>query len=90
MIKSELVKVMAEKSSLTIKDSGKFLDAFITVTEESLSKGEDVVLVGFGTFSRIERKGRIARNFKTKAIIKVPPSKSVKFKAGKNLRAVVN
>jgi DNA-binding protein HU-beta len=67
------------------------LDSFIEVTTKALSKGkEDVVLVGFGTFSVTKRAARIGRNFQTGKTVKVPPSKSVKFKVGKTLKDSVN
>jgi DNA-binding protein HU-beta len=91
MNKTELVKEIAEKSGSTLKDAGKFLDSFIEVTTKTLSKGkEDVVLVGFGTFSVTKRAARIGRNFQTGKPIKVPASKSVKFKVGKTLKDAVN
>jgi DNA-binding protein HU-beta len=90
MNKTELIKVISEKSDLPAKDAAKFLDAFVDVTTETLAEGNDVVLIGFGSFSRVERKARVARNFKTGKNVNVPPSKSVKFKAGKNLKDSVN
>ncbi|MDR0678334.1 MAG: HU family DNA-binding protein [Holosporaceae bacterium] len=90
MNKTELVKAVAKKSGLSIKDSGNFLNEFISVAKKTFSKGKDVILVGFGTFSVVKRKARIARNFRTKEIIKIPPYKSVRFRPGKNLKEIVN
>jgi DNA-binding protein HU-beta len=91
MNKTELVKAIAEKSGSTLKDAGKFLDSFIEVTMKTLSKEkEDVVLVGFGTFSITKRAARIGRNFQTGKPIIVPAYKSVKFKVGKTLKDSVN
>ncbi len=90
MNKSELVKAISEKSGSTVKDTEKFLNAFIETVTESMKKGDDVALVGFGTFSVAERAARTARNFRTKEIIDVPASKTVKFKVGKNLKDAVN
>jgi DNA-binding protein HU-beta len=90
MNKTELTRTISEKSGLTIKDAGKFLDAFTEAATTALGKGEDVILVGFGSFSRTERKARIARNFQTGKNINIPPSKSVKFRPGKNLKEKVN
>ncbi len=55
-----------------------------------MQKGEDISLIGFGTFSVAERAARTARNFRTKEIIDVPASKTVKFKVGKLLKDAVN
>ncbi|MDR2107612.1 MAG: HU family DNA-binding protein [Holosporaceae bacterium] len=89
MNKTDLIKSVSEKAGLTIKDTALFLDAFIKTAEKTLSKKEDIVLVGFGTFSVTERSARMGRNFKTGKSIKVPASKSVKFKPGKTLKDLV-
>ncbi len=90
MNKSELVKAISEESGSTMKDAEKFLNAFIEIVTESMKNGEDIALIGFGTFSVAERTARTARNFRTKEIIDVPASKTVKFKVGKNLKDAVN
>ncbi len=89
MNKSELVKAISEKSGGTVKDTEKFLNAFVETVTESMEKGDDVALVGFGTFSIAERAARTARNFRTKEIIDVPASKTVKFRIGKSLKDAV-
>jgi nucleoid DNA-binding protein len=89
MNKTEFAKAIAEKSGLAAKDATKFIDAFAEVATDALSKGNDVALIGFGTFSRTERGARIGRNFKTGKNIQVPASKSVKFKPGKSLKESV-
>jgi DNA-binding protein HU-beta len=90
MNKTDLIKTIAEKSGSTLKDAGKFLDVFTDTLSETLKKGEDVALVGFGTFSRVERSARIGRNFGTGKSIKVPASKAVRFKVGKTHKESVN
>ncbi|MDR2781408.1 MAG: HU family DNA-binding protein [Holosporaceae bacterium] len=90
MNKTEITKAIADKSGLTLKDSEKFLKSFTEVVEKALSKGDDVVLIGFGTFSRVKHGARIARNLQTGKTIQVPPSKTVKFRVGKNLKESVN
>ena len=89
MNKSELVKAISEKSGSTIKDTERFLDSFVETINEAMKKGDNVTLVGFGTFSVAERAERIGRNFKTGKSIQIPASKSVKFKAGKTLKDAV-
>lgn len=86
MNKTEFVKAIADEAGLTIKDSGTFVDAFVEVTKRSLSKGDSITLVGFGSFEVVERKARPGRDFKTGEMINVPASKTVKFKAGKTLK----
>ena len=82
MYKAELVNAMAEKAGMTKVQAKKALDAMMDTTVETLKKGEKVVLLGFGTFSVVERPARKGRNPRTGEVIKVKASKSVKFKAG--------
>ena len=90
MNKSELVRAMSAKSGSTVKDAEKFLDSFVETITEAMQKGDDVILVGFGTFSVANRAERIGRNFKTGKNIQIPASKSVKFKPGKTLKNDLN
>ena len=89
MNKSELVKAISEKSGSTVKDTENFLNAFVESVTEAMKKGDDVNLVGFGSFSVAKRAARTARNFKTNELIDVPASKTVKFKVGKALKDAV-
>ena len=89
MNKTELVKAISEKSGSTQKDAENFLNAFIESVTESMKKGEDVAIIGFGTFSVAERAARTARNFRTNELIDVPASRTVKFKIGKALKDAV-
>ncbi|MBR4492253.1 MAG: HU family DNA-binding protein, partial [Bacteroidales bacterium] len=73
---------MAEKAGMTKVQAKKALDAMMDTTVETLKKGEKVVLLGFGTFSVVERPARKGRNPRTGEVIKIKASKSVKFKAG--------
>lgn len=90
MNKSELVDAIAENSGLSKVDSAKALNAFIESVTGAAKRGDDVVLVGFGTFSVKERAERDGRNPKTGETIKIAASKSVGFKAGKALKDAVN
>ena len=90
MNKSELVDALAADSGLTKLDSEKAINSFVRIMEKTLKKGQDVTLVGFGSFSVKKTAGRSGRNFKTGATIEIPPRKSVRFKPGKNLKDSVN
>lgn len=80
MNKSELINAMAEKSALSKADAKKALEAFIeTVTEELQNSGK-VALVGFGTFSVVEKSERTGINPATKQQITIPAKKVAKFK----------
>jgi DNA-binding protein HU-beta len=90
MNKSELVDAVSRSSGLTKSDSERAINSLVAVMEATLGSGDDVVLVGFGSFSVKETAGRSGRNFKTGAPIDIPPRKSVRFKPGKNLKDSVN
>ena len=90
MNKTELVAAMADKTELSKKDAEAALKAFTDVVAEELKKGEKIQLVGFGTFEVAERPARDGRNPLTGKAMKIPASKSPKFKAGKALKDTVN
>lgn len=90
MNKSELIKSISDKSGLTQTDSAKALDAFITTVTNSLKSGNDVRLVGFGTFGTSKRAATTAINPRTRQPVKVAARKVAKFKAGKTLQDIVN
>lgn len=86
MNKSELIDALAQKSGLSKADSGRALDAFISVVKETLQKGDDISLVGFGSFGVAERAARQGRNPKTLEPITIPATRVAKFKPGKALK----
>lgn len=90
MNKSELVAAMAEKAELSKKDAEKALKAMIEVVTTSLTEGEKIQLVGFGTFDVSERAAREGRNPQTGKAMQIPASKVPKFKVGKALKDAVN
>ena len=90
MNKNELISSIASSTGLTKTDSAKALDAFLNSVTTSLKKGNDVRLVGFGTFSVAKRAATTGRNPRTGATIKIPARKQAKFKAGKALQTSVN
>ena len=90
MNRMELVAAIAEKSELSKKDAEKALKAFTDVVAEELKKGEQIQLVGFGTFKVSERAAREGRNPQTGEAMQIAASKSPKFKAGKALKDALN
>lgn len=91
MNKTELIAALTEKTGFTKKDAEKALNAVIDVITESLSKGDKVQVVGFGSFEVKNRPERIARNpQKPEEEITIPASKAPVFKAGKSLKDAVN
>ena len=90
MNKEELVEAISKETELSQKDSKACLNAFIDTVTKELSKGHDVTLIGFGTFSVGKRAARTGRNPRTGETIKIPSSKAPKFKPGKALKDSVN
>ncbi len=90
MNKGQLVEKVAEKANLSAKDSAAAVNAFMDVVKETLSAGESISLVGFGTFEVRERAAREGLNPRTKEKLTIPAVKVPAFKAGKSLKAVVN
>ena len=90
MNRMELVAAIAEKSELSKKDAEKALKAFTDVVAEELKKGEQIQLVGFGTFKVSERAAREGRNPQTGETMQIKASKSTKFTAGKALKDALN
>ncbi len=90
MNKSELIAAIAAKTGATKKDAEASVNAFVDVVTETLTKGDKVQLVGFGSFEVRKRAARKGRNPQTKEEIKIPASKAPVFKAGKALKDLVN
>jgi DNA-binding protein HU-beta len=89
MNKSELVSSVAEGAEISKADAAKAVDAIVAGISGALSKGEQVTIIGFGTFSIRERAARQGRNPQTGKPMQIAASKSVGFKAGKQLKAAV-
>lgn len=90
MNKTELVNAVAEASGQTKADAAKATEAVFDAITDALKSGDDVRLVGFGTFNVAERKASTGRNPRTGEEIQIPASKLAKFKAGKGLKDAVN
>ncbi len=90
MNKSELIDAIAKKTEMTKAASQVALEAVIECITKALKKGDEVRLVGFGTFSVAKRAATTGRNPRTGEEIKIPASKQAKFKAGKELKDTVN
>ena len=83
MKKEELVQAMAKKAGVTQKEAAEVLNALIDTVEKTVSKGQKITLVGFGTFERRERAARVGRNPQTGAEIQIAAKKVPAFSAGK-------
>lgn len=89
MSKAELVEKIASQAGLTKADAERAVNAFVNVVTAGLKAGDDITLVGFGTFSTGERAARQGRNPQTGETITIAAKKVVKFKPGKALREEV-
>lgn len=90
MNKAQLVELVSEKTKSTKSQSELILDATLKVIQETLKNGDEVKLVGFGTFSRSTRKSRQGRNPKTGESVKIPSAHVARFKPGKDLKDALN
>ncbi|NOQ46027.1 MAG: HU family DNA-binding protein [Desulfobulbaceae bacterium] len=89
MNKTELINTIAESAELTKADAGRALQGFMQVVTESLARGEKITLIGFGTFSVVNRAARNCQNPQTGKKMKIAAKKVVKFKVGKQLAETV-
>jgi len=87
--KSDLIAKVATASSLTKTDAEKAIDATFRSITQSLIKGEEVRLIGFGTFFATDRSASDGRNPRTGEAIKIPATRLAKFRVGKQLKEAV-
>jgi integration host factor subunit beta len=90
MTKAELVERVAEKINLTKKQTETIVNILLNSITEALSNGDKVELRGFGSFRIRERNPREGRNPKTGETVSIPAKKVPFFKAGKELREMVD
>lgn len=85
-----LIAAVADQAQLTKKDAKKAVEAVFSIISDNLTKGDKVQIIGFGTFEVRDRKGREGRNPRTNEPIQIEASKTPAFKAGKQLKDLVN
>ncbi|MBL6958505.1 MAG: HU family DNA-binding protein [Rhodospirillales bacterium] len=90
MNKNDLVAAVAGNTGLSKADASKAVDGILDAVTSALKGGNEVRLVGFGTFSVAARKATQGRNPRTGETIQIPASNQPKFKAGKALKSAVN
>lgn len=90
MNKQELISAVADSAGLTKTQAGVAVDALFDAITSALKAGDEVRLVGFGTFGVATRKASTGRNPRTGEEIKIAASKTPKFRAGKALKDAVN
>ncbi|MDF1750435.1 MAG: HU family DNA-binding protein [Alphaproteobacteria bacterium] len=90
MNKNDLVAAVADSAGLSKADAAKAVDGVLEAITAQLKAGDDVRIVGFGTFTVSKRAASKGRNPQTGAEINIPASNQPKFKAGKGLKDAVN
>jgi DNA-binding protein HU-beta len=90
MNKQELIGSVAEATGLSRNDAVKAVESVFSGITDALKQGDEVRLVGFGTFSVSKRKASTGRNPRTGEPMSISESSQPKFKAGKTLKDAVN
>lgn len=90
MKKTEFIDVLAQKTNLSKADATRAVEGVIDIVTDTLQKGDQVVLTGFGTFLVRKREARSGRNPRTGEVIQIDASNIPAFKAGKALKDAVN
>ncbi len=90
MNKAQLIEKVSRQTTLTKNQSEQVIDAALEVITRAVSKGDDVKLVGFGTFCSGVRKSRQGRNPKTGTKLVIPAQRVPKFKPGKDFKDSVS
>ena len=89
MTKQEFIKAVAQRSSLSDRDAGKAVDAFLDTITDTLKGGGEVSFTGFGKFSRADRAARQGVNPRTGERVEIAATRVPKFSAGSQLKAAV-
>ena len=90
MNRKELIDALSTKTGSTKADADRNIAALIDIITATLKKGDNVALVGFGSFEVRKRAARTGRNPQTGAVLKIKAAKVPAFKAGATLNAAVN
>jgi len=88
--KSELIETIAKEADLSKAAAGRALESLLTTIVKSVSKKQDVQLIGFGTFKATRRAARTGKSPRTGAPIKIAAATVPKFSAGASFKAAVN
>ena len=90
MNKTEFVDAVAEKADVQKSDAAKIVDSMVDVIGDTLAKGDQITLIGFGTFLVSKREARKGRNPRTGEEIQIAASNVPRFKPGKALKESIN
>lgn len=89
MNKAELIEMIAADTKMTKAQTERMLDMTLECIRKTVKKGDEVKLVGFGTFTKAKRKARMGRNPQTGKTIKIPATWYPKFRPGAEFKAMV-
>lgn len=89
MNKAQLIEKIATEAKVSKAQAENLLDCALDNIKKAVKKGDDVKLVGFGTFTKSKRKARTGRNPQTGKAIKIPASWAPKFRAGAEFKNMV-
>lgn len=89
MNKAQLIEKVAKETESTKAQAERFLDTTIDTIRKAVKKGDEVKLVGFGTFTKAKRKARTGRNPQTGKAIKIPAAWYPKFRPGAEFKTMV-
>jgi len=89
MNKTELVEIAAKEADISKAAAGKVLDAIIGAVVKTVSKGDTVALIGFGTFKSSKRAARAGKNPRTGEALKIAATTVPKFSAGAGFKTAV-
>ena len=89
MNKAELIEKVATECGLTKAQTERMLDTTMDIVKKTVKKGDEVKLVGFGTFTKAKRKARMGRNPQTGKAIKIPATWFPKFRPGAEFKAII-
>lgn len=89
MNKAQLIEKIATETNMPKAQCELVMDCFVTNIKKTVKKGDDVKLVGFGTFTKAKRKARMGRNPQTGKAIKIPAAWAPKFRAGAEFKEML-
>jgi DNA-binding protein HU-beta len=89
MNKAQLIEKISEATNMTKAETERYLEITLDNIKKAVKKGDDVKLVGFGTFTKAKRKARTGRNPQTGKEIKIPATWYPKFRPGAEFKTMV-
>jgi DNA-binding protein HU-beta len=88
--KADVINAIADQAGISKREATAAFDAFVGYISDTCQRGERCAIPGLGSFTVSQRKARVGRNPRTRETINIPASKNVRFKAGKDLRDLMN